>query len=92
MSREIAFRRTPPKLPRSPEGEAIASAMRRLTASPDWQVMIDHLKAAAFEKWLAIPASDGGALLENAIRKTVIAELEQLAKRVTDDGPSDQRE
>lgn len=92
MTRETAFRRKPPKLPVSPEGQVIRDAVKRLTASPDFQTVINHLKATAYERFTAASAQvplNAGALLEVAIRNTVIVELEQLGKRVTDDDRSD---
>lgn len=95
MTRESPFRRKPPKLPRSPEGQVIADAVRRLTASDDFDIVIQHLKATAYEKFVTASAQvplHAGALLEVAIRNTVIVELEQLGKRVTDDDRNDQRD
>lgn len=90
MSRSPLTRRPPPKLPRHPDGEIIADAIRRLTASPDWPVVIEHLKARTYERFTQA-GHDAGALFECAVRNTVIRELEQLGKRVTDDDRNDQQ-
>lgn len=87
MSRAPLTRRAPPRLPRHPDAEIIADAIRRLTTSPDWPVVMQHLQAKTYERFLAAGV-DTGALLEVAIRNTVIRELEQLGRRVTDDDRS----
>lgn len=90
-ARQDVYRRKPPVLPRTPEGEERAGAIRRLTASPDWQIVMDHLKATTYERFMNAPL-EPGAFLEIAVRRNVIAEIENLSKRVTDDDRTDHRE
>lgn len=90
--RSPATRRAPPKLPRHPDGELINQALKRLTASPEWQVFLDHYKAREFEAWFSGPDQEPGALLRAEGRRSFLRELEGLAKKVTDDDRSDHRE
>lgn len=89
MSRPPITRRPPPRLPLHPDAEVLRAALQRLTASPDWAVFIAFEKAKLFERWQQIAHDDAGALLENAVRKTFIGELERLDRRVTDDDRRD---
>lgn len=85
-------RRPPPTLPLHPDAEVRRAALIRLTSSPDWQIFVDHFKAKEFEAFFEGGIREPGALLVMEGRRTFIRELEGLAKRVTDDDRSDQRE
>lgn len=90
--RQPLIRRAPPKVPLHPDAEVRRAAIQRLTGSPDWQVMIDHLKAKEFEAWFMGPDQEPGALLRLDGRRSFLRELEGLGKRVTDDDRSGQHE
>jgi hypothetical protein len=89
VSRPPLTRRPPPSLPLHPDGEVLRAALQRLTASPDWPVLVAHLKAKEVEAWYLAEDASTGALLERHHRKTFIRELERLDKRVTDDDRND---
>lgn len=85
-------RRPPPKVPLHPEAEVVRKVLQRLTAAPDWLILLDYLKAKEFEAWYAGADMEPGALLRMDGRRSFLRELEGLSKRVTDDDRSDQRE
>lgn len=76
---------------RPPDRQAVRDALARLSANPDYQVMLDYLQHLEWTSGAATDLSgDAGALLRAAGRRTVIRELERLDERVTDDDRSDQ--
>jgi hypothetical protein len=82
-------RRAPPKVPLHPEGQRRRDAIAYLTSLAEWSVLIEHLKAREFEAWWKSGHEDAGAFQRVEGRRSLIAELEALPKRLTDDGPGD---
>lgn len=76
---------------RTPEQQAVRGAIRRLSESPDFAVLLDYLQHLEWTQGAVDDASgDTGALLRAAGRRSLLRELERLGERVTDDDRSDQ--